>query len=206
MLFYWLLSTIDIFLGKISTQPHPTLCIQFLNRENNDKNNTFPLGKQICLTIVWGCAETLPFSFFSSPLWTKMYCYWLRRNFLLVSLRENSWKPSHGWLCCKISRFLVWLHLHWFWVMKNPAFSLIMASSLSSVLCVGLEQYSSSSSMWLVAVKSRYWVFGRGNILWWVFSDSVLLCFSTDDQSWPKKLIQFLQKLKNSKIILKNHI
>ena len=37
---------------------HPTLCIQFLNRENNDKNNTFPLGKQICFTIVRDCAET----------------------------------------------------------------------------------------------------------------------------------------------------
>ena len=46
--------------GKISAQPHPTLCIQFLNRGNNDKNNTFPLGKQICFTVVWGCAETLP--------------------------------------------------------------------------------------------------------------------------------------------------
>ena len=49
-----------LMLGKISVQPHPTLCIQFLNRENNDKNNTFPLGKQICFTMVWGCAETLP--------------------------------------------------------------------------------------------------------------------------------------------------
>ena len=46
--------------GKISALPHPTLCIQFLDRENNDKNNTLPLGKQICFTIVWGCAETLP--------------------------------------------------------------------------------------------------------------------------------------------------
>ena len=46
--------------GKISAQPHPILCIQFLNRENNDKNNTFPLGKHICFTIVWGCVETLP--------------------------------------------------------------------------------------------------------------------------------------------------
>ena len=54
-----------IFLGKISAQPHPTLCIQFLNRGNNDKNNTFPLGKQICFTIVWGCAETLPISLIS---------------------------------------------------------------------------------------------------------------------------------------------
>ena len=35
--------------GKISAQLHPTLCIQFLDRENNDKNNTLPLGKQICL-------------------------------------------------------------------------------------------------------------------------------------------------------------
>ena len=47
--------------GKISAQPHPTLCIQFLNIENNDKNNTFPLGKQIFFTIVWGCAETLTY-------------------------------------------------------------------------------------------------------------------------------------------------
>ena len=48
--------------GKISAQPHTTLCIQFLSRENNDKNNTFPLGKQICFTIVWGCTETLPWT------------------------------------------------------------------------------------------------------------------------------------------------
>ena len=49
-------------LGKISAQPHTSLCIQFLDRENNDKNNTLPLRKQICLTIVWGCAEILPIS------------------------------------------------------------------------------------------------------------------------------------------------
>ena len=46
--------------GKISAQSHPTLCIQFLDRENNDKNDTLPLGKQICFIIVWGCAEILP--------------------------------------------------------------------------------------------------------------------------------------------------
>ena len=44
---------------KISAQPHTTLCIQFLDRENNDKNNTLQLGKQICFTIVWGYAEIL---------------------------------------------------------------------------------------------------------------------------------------------------
>ena len=37
-------------LGKISAQPHTTLCIQFLDRKNNDKNNALPLGKQICFT------------------------------------------------------------------------------------------------------------------------------------------------------------
>ena len=31
-----------------------------MDRENNDKNNTLPLGKQICFSIVWGCAEILP--------------------------------------------------------------------------------------------------------------------------------------------------
>ena len=46
--------------GKISAQPHTTLCIQFLDRGNNDKNNTLPLGKQICFIIVRGCAEILP--------------------------------------------------------------------------------------------------------------------------------------------------
>ena len=46
--------------GKISAQPDTTLWIQFLDRENNDKNNTSLLGKQICFTIVWGCAEILP--------------------------------------------------------------------------------------------------------------------------------------------------
>ena len=34
--------------GKISAQPYPTKGIQFLDRENNVKNNTLPLGKQIC--------------------------------------------------------------------------------------------------------------------------------------------------------------
>ena len=44
-------------LGKISAQSHVTLCIQLLTRENNEENNTFLLGKQICFTIVWACAE-----------------------------------------------------------------------------------------------------------------------------------------------------
>ena len=56
-----LLSSFKLFTVKvISAQPHTTLCIQFLDRENNDKNNTLPLGKQICFTIVWGCEEILP--------------------------------------------------------------------------------------------------------------------------------------------------
>ena len=45
---------------SVLAQPHTTLCIQFLNRENNDKNNALPLGKQVCFTIVWGRVEILP--------------------------------------------------------------------------------------------------------------------------------------------------
>ena len=59
-----ILLTVMIFhgakFGKISAQPHTTLCIQFLNREKNDKNSTLLLRKHICLTIVWGYAEILP--------------------------------------------------------------------------------------------------------------------------------------------------
>ena len=43
--------------GKISAQPHTTLCIQFLTRENNEKNNTFSLGKQICFTSMGLCGN-----------------------------------------------------------------------------------------------------------------------------------------------------
>ena len=46
--------------GKISAQPHTTLCVQFLETENSDKNNTFRLGKQIFFTIVRSCTEVLP--------------------------------------------------------------------------------------------------------------------------------------------------
>ena len=63
--------------GKISVQPHTTLCIQFLDRENNDKNNTLPLGKQVCFTTVWGYAEILPrlvIHFFGGPLITLHAC------------------------------------------------------------------------------------------------------------------------------------
>ena len=46
-------------IGKISAQPHTTLCIQFLDRENQDKDNTLPLGKHNCFTIIRACAEIL---------------------------------------------------------------------------------------------------------------------------------------------------
>ena len=77
-------------LGKISAQPQTTLCIQFLDRGKNNKNNTLPLGKQICFTIVWGCTEILR--------WTKL-CSELRfpsftsQNFLMTN--ENVCKFLH---------------------------------------------------------------------------------------------------------------
>ena len=45
-------------LDKIVAQPPTTLCIQFLTRENNDKNNTFPSGKKIFFYNSIGPAET----------------------------------------------------------------------------------------------------------------------------------------------------
>ena len=36
-------------LGKISAQPHTTICIQFLERENNYKNNTLPWENRFVL-------------------------------------------------------------------------------------------------------------------------------------------------------------
>ena len=64
---------------KISAQPHATLCIQFLDRKNNDKNNTLPLGKQICFTIVWGYAEILSAELLNhqlTGLWTSEHSVW----------------------------------------------------------------------------------------------------------------------------------
>ena len=72
-------------LGKISAQPITTLCIRFLDRENNDKNNTLQLGKHFCFTIVWGCAEILP-----TPL-------------LIICFKS---KMSHNHL-----RTVLWLHM-----------------------------------------------------------------------------------------------
>lgn len=40
--------------------PHPTLSIQFLDGENDDKNDTLPLEKQIRFTIVWAVRKFYP--------------------------------------------------------------------------------------------------------------------------------------------------
>ena len=45
---------------KFALNPMLHYAFSSLDRENNDKNNTLPLGKQICFTLVRGCAEILP--------------------------------------------------------------------------------------------------------------------------------------------------
>ena len=45
---------------KISTQPYITLCVQFLDTENNDKNNTLPLGKKYLFYNSMGLCRMLP--------------------------------------------------------------------------------------------------------------------------------------------------
>ena len=86
-------------LGKISAQPHPTLCIQLLNRGNNDKNNTFPLGKQICFTIVWGCAETLP-----------QFVYITRSNVQRIECFIREFTALAETKARKMKRFQIFLH------------------------------------------------------------------------------------------------
>ena len=73
-------------MGKISAQPHTSLCIQFLNRENNDYNNTLPLGKQICFIIAWGCAEILPTCVLlkSSEITNMIYFFVLGGHYPLI--------------------------------------------------------------------------------------------------------------------------
>ena len=85
--------------GKISAQPHTTLCIQFLDWENNDKNNRLPLGKQICFTIVWGCAEILPlfFSAFEYSAGQFSEIAKILRDFTKANWRKLNGKPNYRW-------------------------------------------------------------------------------------------------------------
>ena len=53
--------------GKISAQPHTTLCIQFLDRENNDKNNTLLLGKHIFYNSMGLCGS------FTTEIFSKYF-------------------------------------------------------------------------------------------------------------------------------------
>lgn len=50
-------------LSIISTKPHISMCMLFLDEENNGKNNRLLLGVKLCFTIVWGRAEISPRSF-----------------------------------------------------------------------------------------------------------------------------------------------
>ena len=99
---------------KFLHSPHSTSCIQFLDRENNDKNNTLPLGKQICFTTVWGCAEILPKTFL--PLINQLSC--LRGDHCVgSSLTPPHWTvnfiSSHLWWLALISCLLASLWINW---------------------------------------------------------------------------------------------
>ena len=52
----------------------------------NDKNNTLPLGKQICFTIVWGCAEILPSFFLTLFLVVQCICQLFQSGISLIAL------------------------------------------------------------------------------------------------------------------------
>ena len=94
--------------GKISAQPHTKLRIQFLDRENHDKNNTLPIGKQICFTIVWGCAEILPKFYFQYKM-TTLYLRSLHpfpSSGTLRTVQNHLWTRIHMHPCNRIQLLL----------------------------------------------------------------------------------------------------
>ena len=50
-----------------------------MDRENNDKNNRLPLGKQICFTIVWDSAE----------IFTPIACYAVLLTIIAILKNET---------------------------------------------------------------------------------------------------------------------
>ena len=96
--------------GKISAQPHLTLCIQFFDRANNDKNNTLLLGKLICFTIVWGCAEILPLLFLHKD------------DYLLFSVFTES-RPIWPWFISFLSSSSASRHGYKWIVLNHHLFS-----------------------------------------------------------------------------------
>lgn len=79
-----------------------------------------------------------------------------------------------------------------------PVSSLIMASSLSSVVYVGLEHFSLSCSTCAAAVKLTYWVSGRKSILWWVL---LVSRSPPSSQLWVLKLTRILVRAVAKKIV-----
>ena len=53
-------SLVSILLGKISAQPHTSLCTQFLDKENNGEKNSLPLGLGFCFRMIRGYSEISP--------------------------------------------------------------------------------------------------------------------------------------------------
>ena len=53
-------SSVSILLGKISAQPHTSLCTQFLDKENNGEKISLPLGLGYCFRIIRGYSEISP--------------------------------------------------------------------------------------------------------------------------------------------------
>ena len=88
---YWLLNVSLIWtprvFGKISAQPHTTLCIQFLDSENNNKSNRLSLGGNF--TEFFVRTKNIPKS--------------IHVNIFLPSLTFF----SHSWLWNRISGFLL---------------------------------------------------------------------------------------------------
>ena len=144
------------YFGKISAQPHPTLCIQFLDRENNDKNNTLPLGKQICFTIysmglcgnftkvITHTSHVFNMSMFHAPaqMIVKNVVIYLINPFVFVKL--ELYKPFFNVFYSKILKVTLWR------VMTNATIIILPKQDIDQTLLgevddVGHEMPSTSS-------------------------------------------------------------
>ena len=123
--------------GKISAQPHTTLCIQFLDRENNDKNNRLPLGKQIQITIAWGCAEILPNSYLLANDAARLLIGIFATANLITCI-------SYHIVVCKCSMYV---HL-------GKSFSNNSSTNISrGAVFYNLSRKSLNKSIWVLALK-----------------------------------------------------
>ena len=74
-------------LSKISAQPHTKLCIQFLTRENNEKNNTFHRENRFVLQQYGAVRKLYP---------ALNHAGSFEKNFVKLKKKKKNYLPAKG--------------------------------------------------------------------------------------------------------------